>query len=277
MEKLSGKIIMITGATDGLGKLVACHLADADAELILHGRNPEKGSKIVDEIMSDSGNVKIKYYNADLSSLEEVRRLASDISTNYSKIDVLINNAGIGPGERNKIKRELSADGYELRFAVNYLSHFLLTDLLLPLLKKAENPRIVNVSSIGQQAIDFEDVMMEKNYDGFGAYKQSKLAMIMFTLDLADKLKDKGFKVNCLHPASLMPTKMVYEYFNTVMASLEQGAYAVEQLVVSGSTENVTGKYYDGLKPSRAIAQAYDADARKKLHDLSVKITGVSY
>ena len=276
METLSGKTIMITGATDGLGKLVAHRLAERNAGLILHGRNSEEGEQTVMEISKAFGNKNIKYFNADLSSLEDVRRLGTEVTDNYPKIGVLINNAGIGAGEKNKNKRELSADGYEMRFAVNYLSHFLLTYLLLPLLQRAPKARVVNVSSVGQQAIDFNNVMLEKKYDGFGAYKQSKLAMIMFTFDLAEELKEKGIIVNCLHPASLMPTKMVYEYFDTVMSTLEQGAGAVEQLAVSESIENETGKYYDGMNPSRAISQAYDVNARKSLRKLSMELTGLS-
>ncbi len=275
MEKLSDRTIMITGATDGLGKLVARRLAQRNAQLILHGRNPSKGEKIVEEIVRATGNVRIKYYNADLSSLDEVRNLGTEVSGDYQKLDVLINNAGIGAGSRGENRRELSKDGFELRFAVNYLSHFLLTYLLIPVIEKSKAPRIVNVSSIGQQAIDFENLMLEKGYDGFGAYKQSKLAMIMFTFDLAEEVKEKHIAVNCLHPASLMPTKMVYEYFDKVISTLEQGADAVVQLAVGEKTQGISGKYFDGMTPSKAIPQAYDKNAREKLKDISIKLTGI--
>jgi NAD(P)-dependent dehydrogenase (short-subunit alcohol dehydrogenase family) len=188
---------------------------------------------------------------------------------------VLINNAGIGSGAP-PARRQVSADGYELRFAVNYLAHFLLTYRLLPLLRRSTAARIVNVASVGQQPIDFEDVMLENAYDGLRAYRQSKLAQVMFTFDLAEELSGSGVTVNSLHPASLMNTKMVREtdYFGGPISTVEEGARAVESLATSPELEGVSGEYFNGQQRARANAQAYDEEARRRLRELSRQLTG---
>jgi NAD(P)-dependent dehydrogenase (short-subunit alcohol dehydrogenase family) len=269
---LNGKIVLITGSTDGLGKLVAVRLARRGATVLLHGRNEIKGKEVMAEIKVSSNTEKVEYYNADLSSLHEVKKLADTVIANHGTLDILINNAGIGGGPRGNKRRELSQDGYELRFAVNYLSHFVLTYRLLPIIKAAAPSRIINVSSIGQHPIDFENIMLEKNYDSYRAYRQSKLAQIMFTLDLADELKDTGIIVNSLHPATLMNTNMVHEFFGSTMSSVEEGADAVEYVATSDETANITGAYFDGKKKSKAIGQAYDVDARRTLREISFKL-----
>jgi len=275
MENVSDKVILITGSTDGLGKLVARHLASQHATVLLHGHNHERGEKTLDQIRAITKDKKLRYYNADFASLEEVRKLAQEILSDNDRLDILINNAGIGGGPKGKSKRELSKDGYELRFAVNYLAPFLLTYNLLPLLKGSVPSRIINVSSIGQAPIDFNDVMMEKNYDSFRAYRQSKLAQIMFTIELAEELNGTGVIVNSLHPASLMNTKMVYEFFGSTMTTVEEGAEAVEYVATSDETAGVTGQYFDQKNASKANAQAYDAQARRKLMELSKKLVGL--
>lgn len=268
------KTVLITGATDGLGKFVALELASKGFCVLIHGRNEVKGEKVLNELKDASGNDNLEYYNADLSSLEKVRELAGRVKNVHNTIDILINNAGIGDGS-NKYQREVSTDGYELRFAVNYLSHFLLTHMLLPELKRAAPSRIINVSSIGQQAIDFSNVMLEKGYDGLRAYMQSKLAQIMFTFDLAEKLKNKGVTVNCLHPSTLMNTNMVFESasFPSTMSKIEDGVEAVMYLAITPELDNVTGEYFDRMDKARANTQAYDKNARKKLWGLSEKLT----
>lgn len=268
------KTVLITGATDGLGKFVALELASKGFCVLIHGRNEVKGEKVLNELKDASGNDNLEYYNADLSSLEKVRELAGRVKNVHNTIDILINNAGIGDGS-NKYQREVSTDGYELRFAVNYLSHFLLTHMLLPELKRAAPSRIINVSSIGQRAIDFSNVMLEKGYDGLRAYMQSKLAQIMFTFDLAEKLKNKGVTVNCLHPSTLMNTNMVFESasFPSTMSKIEDGVEAVMYLAITPELDNVTGEYFDRMDKARANTQAYDKNARKKLWGLSEKLT----
>jgi NAD(P)-dependent dehydrogenase (short-subunit alcohol dehydrogenase family) len=273
-QAVKNQVILVTGATDGLGKQVARDLAAQGATVLLHGRSREKGEATLQEIRDATGNQKLMYYNADFSSLDAVRRLAEQIQADQDRLDVLINNAGIGAGSR-PARRETSADGYELRFAVNYLAPFLLTYQLLPLLRRSTPARIVNVASVGQQPIDFDDVMLEDGYDGLRAYRQSKLAQVMSTFDLAEELSESGVTVNSLHPASLMNTKMVLEtdYFGGPMSTVEEGAHAVEYLATSPELDAVTGEYFDGERRARANAQAYDKEARRRLRMLSQELT----
>ena len=183
---------------------------------------------------------------------------------------MLVNNAGIGmTGERAE-----SRDGDELRFAVNYLAGFLLTRLLLPLLVRSAPARVVNVSSAGQAAIDFDDVMLERHYDGVQAYGQSKLAQVMFTFDLAHELRDTGVTVNCLHPATFMPTKMVLAAGASPISTLEEGVDATQRLVIGPELDGVTGRYYNGKREARAHPQAYDEEACRQLRELSEQLVG---
>jgi len=276
MKEMMNQVILITGATDGLGKQVALDLAAHQATVLLHGRSQEKGEAVLRKIRDATGNQKLLYYNADFSSLDDVRRLSEKVEADHERLDVLINNAGLGAGLRQS-GREMSADGHELRFAVNYLAPFLLTHQLLPLLRRSVPARIVNVASVGQQPIDFDDVMIENRYDGLRAYRQSKLALVMFTFDLAEELRESGVTVNSLHPASLMPTRMVLEtdYFRSPMSTIEEGARAVEQLAASPDVEGVSGEYFDGKQLGRANPQAYDKEARQRLKMLSHQLAEV--
>jgi NAD(P)-dependent dehydrogenase (short-subunit alcohol dehydrogenase family) len=271
----SEKIILITGSTDGVGKLVAQRLAEGGARVLLHGRNREKGEGVLAESRARTGSDRIEFYLADLASLDDVRRLAAEVSGKHDRLDVLINNAGIGFGPRGAMRREVSRDGHELRFAVNYLSGFLLTHLLLPALKKSGAARVVNVASAGQYPIDFDDVMLTRGYEGTRAYRQSKLAQVMFTIDLADRLKEAGVTVNCLHPATFMNTNMVRESGYAPASSVDDGADAILHLATAPELDGTTGLYFDGKRPARANGQAYDADARRRLRDLSLSLTGL--
>ena len=198
------KTALITGATDGVGRVVARALGKDGWRVLAHGRDAGRGASLVREIEGDGGMA--TFLPADLASLAEVRRLAAAVHQATDRLDLLINNAGIGTAGA---ERQTSADGHELRFAVNYLAGFLLTYALLPLLKAAAPSRIVNVSSAGQQAIDFSDVMLTRRYSGRAAYCQSKLAQILFTIDLAEELKGSGVIANALHPSTYMNTTMV--------------------------------------------------------------------
>ena len=267
MDDAAGAKILVTGATDGLGRRVASELAATGATVLLHGRSRERLETTAEEIRSETGNEELGSYLADLSSLAEVRALAEQVLSEQDRLDVLVNNAGVIVGERRE-----SENGYELTFAVNYLAHFLLTDLLLPLLRDSAPARVVNVASVGQSPVDFDDVMLERGYDPMRAYRQSKLAQIMFTFELAERLHDSGVTVNALHPASLMDTKMVLETFGRSMSTVEEGAEATVRLAISPDLEGVTGRYFDGTREARANPQAYDERARKRLWDLSEEL-----
>jgi NAD(P)-dependent dehydrogenase (short-subunit alcohol dehydrogenase family) len=273
MSPIGRKTILITGSTDGLGLETARALIGKGVTVLLHGRGPqqiERALATLNRPYRTHGLV------ADLSSLDEVRRLGRDVARRFDRLDGLVNNAGIALGDG---PRRESRDGYELTFAVNYLSHFLLSLELLPLLRASAPARIVNVASVGQAPIDFDDVMLERSYDGFRAYAQSKLAQIAFTFELAERLgaaADAGVTVNALHPATLMDTKMVRQSFGRVLSSVDEGVEALVRLVIDRELDGTSGTYFDGLTESAADPQAYDPDARRRLWDLSARLTGVN-
>jgi NAD(P)-dependent dehydrogenase (short-subunit alcohol dehydrogenase family) len=275
MRPIEQQTILVTGSTDGLGRALARELAERDATVLLHGRDRDKGEATLREIRNATGNHRVRLYLADLSSLEQVRDLADATLADHEQLDALVNNAGIGTGRGRGRERELSTDGLELRFAVNYLAAFLLTRRFEPLLVSSAPSRIVNVSSAGQAPIDFGDVMLERNYSGVQAYCQSKLALVMLTLDLADRLRDRGVTANCLHPGTFMPTKMVLEAGTTPIDSLETGVEATMRLVADPELEGVSGRYFERLRESRALEQAYDLEARRRLRELSADLVGV--
>ena len=266
MRDAAQATVLVTGATDGLGRRVARELAGMGATVLLHGRNPERLEATLEELRGETGSEKLGSYLADLSSLGEVRGLAERVLSEQDRLDVLVNNAGV-------IVQE-SGDGHELTFALNHLSHFLLTSLLLPLLRESAPARIVNVASAGQSPIDFDDPMLERGYDAMRAYSQSKLAQVMFTFELAGRLSGIGVTVNALHPASLMDTKMVHDTFGYTMSTVEEGAEAVVRLTVSPELEGVTGRYFDGTREGRTNRQAYDLQARRRLWALSEELCG---
>ena len=269
--ELKDKTVLITGSTDGVGRVVAERLGAARARVLVHGRDAARGKALVAEIEAAGG--KAEFLAADLASLAEVRSLVEAVRSRTDRLDILINNAGIGTAGA---KRQVSADGCELRFAVNYLAGFLLTTELLPLLKASAPSRIINVASAGQQAIDFGDVMLTRAYDGVRAYCQSKLAQVLFTVDLAEQLKGTGVTVNALHPASYMNTTMVRQAGVTPWSSVETGAEAILNLATSPDLKGRSGLYFDGTRESRADAQAYDVKARQQLRDLSLDLVGLA-
>ena len=276
MRPIEQQTILITGATDGLGRGVARALAAEGARLLIHGRDDRRGHETLDEMRAATGNDKLHWLRADLSSLDEVRALAQQVEREHDRLDALVNNAGIGTSLPGDGRRMESRDGYELRFAVNYLAGYLLTRLLLPLLERSAPARIVNVSSAGQAPIDFDDVMLERRYDGVQAYCQSKLAQVMFTFDLADELRDSGITATCLHPATYMPTKMVVAAGVDPWSSLEEGVAATVRLVDDPELDGATGRYFNGERDGEPNPQARDADARRRLRELSDRLCGLS-
>lgn len=250
--------ILITGATSGLGRGVADALADQGHTILVHGRDREKVGSVTAALPGES-----RGYRADLASLSEVRKLAEDVGSNEEAIDVLINNAGVATTERRE-----SEDGVELDFAVNHLAHWLLTGLLLPRL--AEDGRVVNVSSIGQAAIDWDDPLLERGWESFRAYAQSKLAQVMFTIDLAAR----GVTTNALHPATLMDTQMVRDTFGRAMSTVDDGVGPVVRLATGSEPAGKSGRFFNQTSESEADPQAYDDEARRRLWELSAELAG---
>lgn len=264
---LTGKAALVTGSSDGLGKEVARQLGALGASVIVHGRNQERGEEVVRLIRSAGGDA--VFYRADLASLAGVEAFAEQILQRHDRLDILVNNAAAV----SSAERQTSADGYELAFAVNYLAHFLLTYRLLPLLEASAPARIVNVSSMGQTPIDFSDVMMEHSYNPGDAYRRSKLAQIMFTIDLAAELDAAHVTVNSLHPARSMNTARVINGGFQPLSTVEEGAEATMQLAVSPELAGRSGLYFNGLVEATANAQAYDEAARARLRNLSIELT----
>jgi NAD(P)-dependent dehydrogenase (short-subunit alcohol dehydrogenase family) len=272
VRPIDQQVILVTGSTDGLGRALARELASQRASVLLHGRDAGKGDTTLRDLREATGNERSAFYLADFRSLDQVRRLAEQILAEHDRLDVLVNNAGIGTGRGGGGERKISEDGHELRFAVNYLAPFLLTQLLEPLLVRSAPARIVTVSSAGQAPIDFGDVMLERAYRGIQAYCQSKLALVMLTLDVAEKLRDHEVTANCLHPGTYMPTKMVLEAGSRPVDSLESGVEATMRLVADPLLDGVTGKYYERKREALAHPQAYDLEARRRLRELSAAL-----
>ena len=255
--------VLITGATSGLGRYLAGELASSGWQVLAHGRDAVRVADLSAELGGGG-----RGYVADLASLGQVRELAALVRAEVPRLDVLVNNAGIGfgaPGEG----RQVSADGHELRFAVNYLAPVLLTRLLLPLLTASAPSRVVNVGSLGQAPFDPADAAFEHGYSGMDAYRRSKLALAAFTVDLAGELDAAKVTVNCLHPATFMNTAMVRGGGITPVSTVEQGGQATMQLITDPALDGVTGQFFDGLRSSRALPEAYDPQFRAKLREVT--------
>jgi len=271
VRPVADQTILITGATDGLGKATAREVARRGATVLLHGRDQARGEAALRGIRQAAESDRLRFYLADFSALAQVRRMAEEVRTDCDRLDLVINNAGIG----GPSGRQESLDGYELCFAVNYLAPFLLTGLLLPLLRHSAPSRIVNIASAGQAPLDFDDLMLKRHYEPLRAYRQSKLAQILYTFELADRLRaagEAGVTVNALHPASLMPTRMVYEMFGSPMSTLEEGTEATLHVAISPELDGVTGRYFNRKHEARAHEQAYDPEARRRLWEISEQL-----
>jgi NAD(P)-dependent dehydrogenase (short-subunit alcohol dehydrogenase family) len=265
---------LVTGATDGLGRRVATELARSGAKVLVHGRDRERGERTVAEIRRTTGADSVELYLADFADLAQVQRLAGEVERSAPELHVLVNNAGIGSGMPEGRSRQESRDGYELRFAVNYLAGFLLTQRLLPLLRRSAPARIANVASIGQHPIDFNDPMLTHRYSGPRAYGQSKLAQIMYTIELSRRVPPREVIANSLHPGTYMPTKIVLEEIGHSVDSLETGTAAVLRLALDEDLSGVSGKFFDRQAEATADPQAYDDEARARLWALSEELVG---
>jgi NAD(P)-dependent dehydrogenase (short-subunit alcohol dehydrogenase family) len=265
-------VALVTGATDGLGRSVARELAARGATVLVHGRDPKRLEATVSELRAEAANGGIEPQLADFSELAQVAALAEAVERSVPELHLLINNAGIGGGLPEGRERQESRDGYELRFAVNYLAPFLLTERLLGLLRRSAPARVVNVASLGQYPIDFDDPMLTRAYDGSRAYSQAKLAQIIHSADLADRLPAEEVAVNSLHPGTYMPTKMVLAERGRSVDSLQTGTESVLRLALDPDLDSRSGAFYDRSREGDPDPQHADPEARRRLRELSERL-----
>jgi retinol dehydrogenase-14 len=278
---LSGKVVLITGGTSGIGKAAATALAGMGATVVITGRNEERGKRALQEIREESGNDGVELILADLTVQDEVRRLAEELRERHNQLEVLVNNAGLVLSERTE-----TPDGIETQLAINHLAPFLLTNLLLDLLKESAPSRIVTVSSDAHRwaKIDLDDLQSRKRYRGMQVYGKTKLANIMFTYELAERLEGTGVTANCMHPGGVNtnfgnnqggPMNLLFRLFKPFMRSPEQGADTLIYLASSPEVEGMTGKYLADRKVKAASDAAYDETTRKRLWEASEELTGL--
>lgn len=265
------KTILVTGATDGIGKQTALELAQKRNHVIIHGRNDIRCRNVAGWIKQVSEFEKVDFVVGDFSSLEDVLRMSDEIKSNYDGIDVLINNAGVYMNEY-----ETTTDGFETTFAVNHLAPFLLTNLLLDLITSRNSSRIVNVSSVAhtRALLDWDNLKGNKEFDSYGAYALSKLANVLFSNKLARLLADKKTTVNSLHPG-VISTKLLYTGFNIEGASLEEGAKTSVYLAGSEEVYGLTGKYFVNCKETPASPICSDKEVQDRMWDISAEMTGI--
>lgn len=269
---MKGRTVLITGSTDGIGKATAMELAHRGTKVLLHGRSPEKGRAVLEEIRKITGNDALEFFEADLSSQRQLRRLASDVRGSQDKLHVLINNAGTYLPHRR-----LTEDGLETTFAVNYLATFLLTRELLDLLKESSSSRIINIASIAHwnARVDWNNLQGERSYDAFQAYALSKLGDILFTYALARRLQGTGVTANCLHPG-VIRTKLLRAGFGERYpgATPEEGARTSVYLASSPDVENVSGRYFENCRPVRSSPQSNDRELQERFWQVSERLVG---
>ena len=278
---LVGRVVLITGATSGIGKATASALAAYGASVVIHGRDEEKAKETVEEIREETKNPAVYYILADFEKLDEVRFLANEFRRQFHRLDVLINNAGAVFG-----KRQESADGIELTLQVNYLCHFLVTNLLLDMLKASSPSRVLNVSSGVHEHghIDFEDLQMTRKYSGQKAYASSKLAQVLFTYELARRLEGSGVTCNASNPG-LAKTHLGYDaglltslskrFVDIFGKSAEKAADTTIFLASSPEVERVSGKYFEDRKEAESSEMSYNMGAAKRLWEVSLKLTNL--
>lgn len=279
---MHGKTILITGATDGIGKETARALAKQGATVVIVGRSREKGERVLAELKQTTGNANIELLLADLSSMNEVRALAEAFKAKHNRLDVLVNNAGAIYD-----KREVTVDGYERTFATNHLAYFLLTNLLLDLLKKSAPARIVNVASEAHKSgkLDFDDLQSEKNFSTFTVYGTSKLANVLFTYELARRLAGTGVTANCLHPGVIASgfgnstnwlLRAGFAVVRPFMIDAVKGAQTTIYCASSPEVEGVTGKYFKNKRPYPSRKLTHNEAIAKRLWDASERLVGLT-
>jgi len=264
------KRILITGATDGIGRQTALELARAQHEIIIHGRNAERGKKVVADLQKLSGNENIHYLNADLTQFAEIKKLAGEAKKKFSYLDILINNAGVFENEEI-----ILPNGLEKTFMVNHMAYFALTLQLLDLLKNSDEARIVNVSSMAQAGtIDFDNLQAEKFFDGYNAYAVSKLANVLFTYKLARLLNGTNVTANCLHPG-VIRTKLLEAGWGSGGASTEAGAKTSIFVATDYSLTGRSGLYFVNSQERKSSAISYDQKIQDRLWEISLEISGL--
>lgn len=263
------RTVFITGATDGIGKLTAIKYAKDGHILYIHGRSEEKLAATIKEIYNLTGNEEIKGYLADFSDLKSVMEMANEIKKDLNKVDILINNAGV-----YNSKSIVNQNGIDLRMIVNYISQYLLTRELMPVLKKGNEARVINLSSAAQAPVSFEILRGEEQTDFGTSYAMSKLALTMWSFDLAKEQTD--LIVIPVNPGSLQNTRMVREAYGTSWSSPDKGATILYELGLSESYKKYSGKYYDNDRGAFANAHpmAYDVILVKKLIEVTEEIIG---
>ncbi len=264
------RVILVTGSTGGLGREAALALARAGDHVIIHGRNAERAQQVIRQI-EEHGRGSAKFYKADFASLADTKRFATAVLADYDRLDVLVNNAGVFVPDQQE--RRVSDDGYELHFQVNYLAGYVLTNMLLPLLESSAPSRVVNVAS-GQRPLDFDDLMFEKDYDGFDAYLRSKNAQIMMTFAMEPYLSSRSISTNALFPSGLMNTDMVIEAGFEPESSVETGRDALLQLI---NDDVGTGNFFNVFEVGEAISQASDPGAQRQLMEASEELTSIRF
>ncbi|MGP0066809.1 MAG: SDR family oxidoreductase [Isosphaeraceae bacterium] len=281
-DAMKGKVCLITGATSGIGEVTARELARLGAEVVIVGRSPERCAATLARIRTETGATAVDALVGDLSSQADVRRLAGQIQDRCPRLDVLVNNAGA-----IFMPRAESVDGIEMTLALNHLSYFLLTNLLLPTITASAPARIVNVASDAHRgvSIDFEDIQGKKRYSGWRAYQQSKLANILFTYELARRLEGSGVTANTLHPGFVRTGFLggggvvgwiARRIADVVALSPEQGARTSIYLASSPDVAGITGQYFVKEKPAQSTNQSHDRTAAERLWRLSEELTGIS-
>lgn len=268
MRPIEEQTVLVTGATSGLGRALAGELAKRGAAVVMHGRNRDKLDAVSEQIRAAEPGARLHPVVADLASLEEVDRLADEVLAGVPQLHALVSNAGVGFGSDSS-RRETSRDGIELRLAVNHLAGARLIFRLLPRLVESAPARIVQVASGAQQPIDPEDPQLERDYDGWRAYAQSKLAQVMLTRDLAAELDPDTVTINALHPATFMDTEMVREGGIRPQSSVDEGAEATLRLLVDPALDGVSGRFFDGTRETKPHPAVDDPEARARVRELT--------